>query len=122
MGYIKEKVAYAKGLADGLSVGEASKEGRVLSAILDILEEMADSVEENECALADINECVEHLIEDTDALNSYIFDDEDEVTLECPHCGEISVFDSDEMDDDEDLLCQHCQQPIMPDFEIEDEE
>ncbi len=37
MGYIKEKVAYVKGLADGLSLGEASAEGRVLKAMLEVL-------------------------------------------------------------------------------------
>lgn len=120
MGYIKEKVAYARGLADGLSVDEASKEGRVIAALLEVLEEMADSVEENESALADLNECVEHLIEDTDALNSFMFG-EDEMSFECPHCGEVSCLDPDEFDDDEELLCPHCNKPLLPDLEEEEE-
>ena len=117
MGYIKEKVAYVKGLSDGLSLGEASPEGRVLKAMLEVLEEIADSVEENEAALADMNECVERLIEDTEAMNDFMFGDDDDTAFECPHCGEIAEFDEDDLDSDEELICPHCHKPILPDFE-----
>ena len=121
MGYIKEKVAYVKGLSDGLSLAEASPEGRVLKAMLDVLEEIADSVEENEEALADINECVERLIEDNEAMNDLMFGEGDDTTFECPHCGEITEFDEEELENDEELICPHCNKPILPDFD-EDED
>ena len=119
MGYIKEKVAYVKGLADGLSLAEASAEGRVLKAMLEGLEEIADSVEENEAALADMNECVERLIEENEAMNDIMFGDDD-TTFECPHCGEITDFDDEELEGGGALICPHCHKPILPDFEEED--
>ncbi len=120
MGYIKEKVAYVNGLADGLSLSEASPEGRVLKAMLEVLEEIADSVEENEAALADMNECVERLIEDNEAINDLMFGDDD-FMFECPHCGEITEFDEEDMDSDEELICPHCHKPILPDFDDEED-
>ena len=41
-----EKVAYLKGLAEGLGVDKETKEGRILDAILDILEDVAHDIED----------------------------------------------------------------------------
>lgn len=121
MGYIKEKVAYVKGLADGLSVGQASAEGRVLAAILDVLEEMADSVEENEEALADMNECVERLMEESESLNELMFGDSD-AGFECPHCGEEVEFSDDDLDGDRELLCPNCGKSVIPEYVGDEDE
>ena len=43
-----EKVAYLKGLAEGLGVDKETKEGRILDAILDILEDVAHDIEDLE--------------------------------------------------------------------------
>ena len=41
---LTEKVAYLKGLVDGLGVDETSKEGRIIKAIVDVLDDMALTV------------------------------------------------------------------------------
>ena len=38
---ITEKVAYLKGLADGLGLDAESKEGKVLLAMIDVLDDIA---------------------------------------------------------------------------------
>ena len=43
-----EKVAYVKGLAEGLGYDDKSKEGKILAAILDILEDVAHDIEDLE--------------------------------------------------------------------------
>ena len=44
---ISEKVAYLKGLADGLNIDtEKSKEGKLLNVIIGILEEIGMSIED----------------------------------------------------------------------------
>ena len=43
---IAKKVAYIQGLADGLELDGDTKEGKVLAAILDVLEDMADAIED----------------------------------------------------------------------------
>ena len=46
MEFLYEKVAYLKGLADGLDIDETTKEGRLLISIIDILEDFADAIVE----------------------------------------------------------------------------
>ena len=66
---ITEKVSYIKGLAEGLSLDEKTAEGKVLSAIIDALEDIAKAVSD--------------LKEDTEYLDSYIEEiDEDLGALE----------------------------------------
>ncbi|MCL2097037.1 MAG: hypothetical protein FWH10_09070 [Oscillospiraceae bacterium] len=47
---IVKKVSYLKGLAEGLEISSDSKNGKIIKGILDILEDMADSIDflENE--------------------------------------------------------------------------
>ena len=41
---ISEKVAYLKGLAEGLKLDTESNEGKLFAAIIDVLEDMADEI------------------------------------------------------------------------------
>ena len=38
---VAEKVSYIKGLAEGLGVDDSTKEGKVLAAIVDVLDDIA---------------------------------------------------------------------------------
>ena len=41
---LSEKAAYLKGLADGLEISDTTKEGKLLKAVVELLDEMANSV------------------------------------------------------------------------------
>ena len=43
---ISEKVAYLKGLAEGLNLDTDSKEGKLIAAIIDVLDDMAEKFAE----------------------------------------------------------------------------
>ena len=43
---ITEKVAYLKGLAEGLGLDKDSKEGKLFAAIIDVLDDMALEIED----------------------------------------------------------------------------
>ena len=45
MDYIKEKVAYLQGLAEGLKIEESSAEGKVLFHIIDVLDDITDALD-----------------------------------------------------------------------------
>jgi phage FluMu protein Com len=116
---IKEKVAYLQGLAQGLDVSGSSKEGRVINGIIDILEEVADQLDNIEIAQTDLEEYVESIDEDLYDLEEDIFgedelDDEDFVEVECPKCKEMVCFDA-EIADEEDLIevtCPNCDEVV----------
>lgn len=56
---VTEKVAYLKGLMEGLSVDETSKEGKILKAVVDVLDDLAMSVEDLEDYTAELTEQVD---------------------------------------------------------------
>ncbi len=144
---ITEKVAYLKGLAEGLGLDKESKEGKLFSAMIDILDDIALTVADNCDQLDAIDEdlaAVEEIVYEDDEDDEDFFDDdfctgdcdncdgcddyeydEDEgvYEFECPHCHETVFFD-DSLFEDEDyeLICPACGAKIDSVFELEDGE
>ena len=87
---ITEKVAYLKGLADGLDLDkDPSKEGKLISKIIDILEDIGLAVEDLEEEVEAIDEELEAISEDLADVEDMIFEDYDDE-------------DDDEDEDDEE--------------------
>lgn len=86
-----EKVAYLKGLADGLGLGKETKEEKLISAIIDVLETISLDIE-------DLEETCLDLSEELDALSDDLSDVEDFL------CDEYYCDDYDEYDDN-DCCC-----------------
>lgn len=74
---VTEKVAYLKGLAEGLEIAENSKEGKLLKAVMDILSDLALSVEDLEDYTAELTEQVDAIDEDLDSLEKDFYEDDD---------------------------------------------
>ena len=121
MGKITEKVAYIKGLLDGVQLEGDSKEGKVLCAIVDALEVIADELDKHDDAIDDLIEGVDSLNEDLSDIEEFVFsvddDDDDEededfgddfIELECPECGDTVYYDSELFDEGEDPVCPNC--------------
>ena len=125
-----EKVAYIRGLAEGLELDDSKKEVKVLNAIIDLLDDLAMSLADLEDGYSDMADQLDAVDEDLGSLEDDFYgddeddeDDEDtcyyEVTcpncheticlsediiedgqMDCPTCGETLEFDIDECDDD----------------------
>ena len=114
---ISEKVAYLKGLAEGLAIDtEKSKEGKLISVMIGILEELAMSVEDLEENSLALGEEIDVLSDDLADVESVVFDedeDEDEdydddwFEVECPTCGEELVIDDEALAAGE-VECPSC--------------
>ena len=131
-----KKVAYLKGFADGLDINEKTDEGKLLKKIVEVLEEMSDSI----CDLAedhnDLCEQVDAIDEDLGEVEEIIYDCDDDddcdcdcdgmdcFEIECPNCKEIICIDEDFFDDDEDapLICPNCNKEIELDFSCDCDE
>lgn len=118
-----EKAAYLRGLYDGMELNVSnSKEAKMLGALIDVVQELAAHVTENEASLSALADEVDDLSEVTAELEEAIdkkhddsgfrfcddeddnWDDEDE---------ELSLLDDDE-DEDEfethfEVECPNCQ-------------
>lgn len=116
MGNLKSRVAYLQGLVSGLEIPEDDRRGKVLSGIVDVLGEFANSVEELESAHENLEEYVETLDEDLYALESEIYEDTEDadhegyVEIECPECHEVVSVDPGIAEDEDEgpVLCPNC--------------
>ena len=118
-----EEVAYLKGLAEGLDIDDKSKEGKMISKIVEILGSFADTVEELQQDVEDLEEWIYDEDEDYDDEDDYDeYDDEEEeddeelsfIEMECPNCSEIVEIDEELLfDDSVDVVCPSCHAVIL---------
>ena len=133
---IMEKVAYLKGLAEGMELDTEKKEGKLLAAIIDLLEDIALELEdlwdgeeelyEGLDAVSDDLEDVEDLIfeedEDEEEYDEEDFDDdEDCYATTCPTCEEEIFFDESILEDGE-VICPNCGEKLEVDLSSLEEE
>ena len=117
---ISEKVAYLKGLAEGLNLDtEKSKEGKLISVMIGILEEIGLSIEDLEENTQTLGEEIDVLSDDLSDVEDVVFDedeDEDEddedydddwFEVECPTCEEPLVIDDKALADGM-IQCPNC--------------
>ena len=137
MSNLTDRVAYLKGLAEGLKLDTEKNEGKLISKILELLADVTaklEAVQEEQDDLSDYVEAIdndlsdlEDLVYDEDEEDGDNEDDEDEdgddsvVEYTCPHCGEEMTFEVDSFDFDEDYLCPNCHQPLFPETPDEEE-
>ena len=127
---VSEKVAYLKGLAEGLGLDADSKEGKLFAAIIDVLDEMAEEILDLEEEMADIEEGLDAVSDDLSEVEETLyeleeeFDDEDEDEDEedcfmttCPACEEEIYFDETVLEDGE-VVCPNCGEKL--EFDLSD--
>ena len=56
MNYLKERVAYLKGLAEGMQLNDTTNEGKLLKAIIEVLDDVALAVDDIEDVQEQISE------------------------------------------------------------------
>lgn len=99
---LTEKAAYIKGLAEGLSLDETTKEGKILVALLDLVAEMSAEIADMQSDIEDIDSDLDYLNEYIEELDDDLQDVEDFLDDE----GDEEFFDEDEdEDEDEEWSC-----------------
>lgn len=124
---ITEKVAYLKGLAEGLALDtEKSKEGKLIAAIIDVLDDMAlelADMQDEQCDLEDGLDAVSEDLADVESLIYEELDDEDDEEDEdcyettCPTCEEAIYFDDSILEEGE-IICPNCGEKL--EFDLSD--
>ena len=133
---LSEKVAYIKGLCDGLELDNTTKEGKVLAALLDLVDDMAKAVEDHEEAIDEIdgaidelNDYAEELDDDLAAVEDFL---EGECDGDCENCDECDDceydcncedFEEEEDEDEEfyEVVCPNCGRTVNFDCDIDPE-
>ena len=128
---ISEKVAYLKGLAEGLDLDtQKSKEGKLISVMIGILEEVALSIEDLEENSLALGEEIDVLSDDLADVESIVYEDEDEAEdeddedffeVECPTCEEPLVIDDEALTEGV-IVCPNCETKFALDLSDDAEE
>lgn len=123
---VTESAAYLKGLAEGLEIDNNTKEGKIITKMLDVIEELAARVNELEDEADELYSYIEEMGEDIISIEDDLYgeaeyDDLDDLLAEddeyegedieyyeidCPSCGETICFAEDI--DVEKLVCPSC--------------
>ena len=125
---ITEKVAYLKGLAEGMELDTEKKEGKLLAAIIDVLDDIALEIEDIRDEQCDLEEGLDAVSDDLADLESLVYeededeDDEDEEDEECyettcPNCEEAIFFDDSVLEEGE-VICPNCGEKL--EFDLSD--
>ena len=127
-----EKVAYIRGLAEGLELDENKKEVKVLNAIIDLLDDMALSMTELKDNVDDMADQLDAVDEDLGSVEEDFYgDDEDEDSDEddeddacyyevtCPKCNEKVCLSEDILEKGE-ISCPNCGESLEFDFDEDD--
>lgn len=128
---ISEKVAYLKGLMEGMKLDESKDEVKLTQKIIEVLEDMALTVSDLEDSVDIIGEQVDAVDEDLDALEGYVYDDEcdgdcccdddDVYEVKCPKCGNMIYVDGDILDEGE-IDCPSCGEKLEFDIEFDEDD
>ncbi len=113
MEHLYEKVAYLRGLAEGMELNESSKEGKILLQIIETLEEFTDAIVELDENQLELTDYVETIDEDLEDVEDELFDEElDSMEIQCPKCQEILIIDDEDLFDDENIHCPECEEEV----------
>ena len=119
---LTEKVAYLKGLAEGLALDESKPEIKVINAMMDILDDLALTVADLEDGMDLITEQLDAVDEDLDELEGFVYEeldddddcfcddcceDEEFYDVECPACHEVIGIDIDTLEEGS-IECPNC--------------
>ena len=86
---LTEKIAYMKGLLDDMELDTTTKEGKAISQMADVMEEMAIYIDDLQSQVDELTELCDIIDEDLGNVESDLYCDEDDE-------------DDDDFDDDED--------------------
>jgi len=129
-----ERASYIKGLMDGLELDAKAKETKVLTAVVELLEELCVSLEELEDGFIELAEEVDEIDEDLGELEADFYDLDDDCDCEscsgdfddeffevtCPTCGETLELNVELLEEDS-IQCPNCNETLEFDFDDDED-
>ena len=105
-----ESLGYLKDLIEGLDLGDNKKETKVFSAIVDVLSNLVEDIDDMTDGVEMLADQVDAVDEDLADLEEYVYDDDYDDECDCDDC----------CDDDEEefeVECPLCNTPFTVDAE-----
>ena len=142
---ISEKIAYLKGLMEGMNVDTESNEGKLFAAVVDVLDEIALEVEDLTDEVMELGDGLDVISDDLSDVEDIVYDewdddddDEDDeeddgeegfdfgdeettvYEVQCA-CGNIIDFDEDVLESGS-IVCDKCGETLEFSFDDDEEQ
>lgn len=126
MSKLSEKLAYLKGLMEGMNLKEKEPETKIISGILEAMELANERLDYLEDKADDMDDYINEIDHDLGELEDFVagddedeccfhdhdlddYDEEDEdVSYECPECGAEVELDPDKLMAEDEPKCPEC--------------
>ena len=146
---LSEKSAYLKGLMDGMKLDTEKDENKLLAGVIDLLQQMASSVEDLEDNAIAVSDELDEIEENLDAIDEFLMDEDDDdyydydydeddeddedfdlgddyddnpiYEVTCPKCGEVTHVDEDTLLKGS-ISCPKCGESLEFEFDEDDSE
>lgn len=117
---LRARVAYLQGLVEGLDIESVGPQGRVLSEIVDVLDDMAETVTDVQDHQDEMADYIEEVDEDLSDLAGDVYleeeageeagEEEELGELCCPHCGQTLALEAGDVNGREGIsvVCPGC--------------
>ena len=99
MSEVSKKVAYLKGMAEGMDLNEDTLQNRLILRMLEALEEISEELEAIEARQDEAEQYIDELDSDLGDVEEFLFADEDEEDEDCCCGHHHHHFDEDEDED-----------------------
>ena len=132
-----EKLAYLKGLVEGLGLDETKKDTKVINNLITLLEDVVLSVTSLEEGFAEMQQQIDAVDEDLGEVEKDLYEDDDECDcckgdkdsdaddiyyeVTCPTCGDTIELNGAMLDEGW-IDCPNCNEKLEFDFDDIDEE
>ena len=127
---IAEKIAYIKGLRDGVGLDTAKPEARLIDAMLDVLQDISVAISDLDDQALAVSDELDEMEDTLDMLEEIVFDEYEDDYDDDDDDEDEEDEDEDEDEEDDDavfdfgdeviyeLSCPVCGEPITIDEEI----
>jgi len=112
---INEKVSYLQGLCEGLNVSDGNPQGKIITGILGVLDDISGILVDMRSEFNIVKEYIESIDDDLFELEENFKQDKNVVELTCDNCGEELCFDADLVEDDDviEIICPRCNEVVF---------
>ncbi len=103
-----EKVAYLKGLADGIKLDASSDEGKLIYAVIESFESVLAEIDILREEQSDLSQLLDAVSDDLSDVEELLSDDDGaRYEATCPACQETVYFDESVLEEGE-IVCPNC--------------
>ena len=115
---ISEKIAYLKGLMEGMNLSADSNEGKLFRAIVDVLDEIALEVEDLTDEVMELGDGLDVISDDLGDVEDIIYDEDDEDDEDDDDYEELDEDEDDEEEECYATTCPECEEEIFFDDSV----